>query len=166
MGSELIADVAVLAARARTVPGLRLAAFSTANFVGLAECRVAVGLSDGETMSLAKAKGTIMATVRGDLGRIVPGASPSALWDGQVVGSLQVAERPVVGPSLHHPWVVSFFVHPEFRRRGVATALLAHAGARLRIAGFEQLGLRSKPGSRVALERLGFHDLEAGEPQA
>lgn len=170
MSRILIAGVAEVADSGGTVAGLKLAAFATANYVGLAECYFAAYSPGPGTLTLAEAKKQLKARLKGDHGQILPGASPTALLDGLVVGSLQVVERSIWDPQVEHPCVIELFVHPEQRGKGIATALLAASASRLKMAGFEKLALRTGVGASAEAERLcrrlGFADLEAGEPDA
>jgi len=166
----LIAGVPELADAGGTVAGLKLAAFATANYVGLAECYFAACSPGHATLTLAEAKAQLKARLKGDHGQMLPGASPTALLDGLVVGSLQVVERSIWDLQVEHPCVIGLFVHPEHRGKGIATALLANSASRLKMAGFERLALRTGYGAPADAERLyrrlGFADLEAGEPGA
>jgi GNAT superfamily N-acetyltransferase len=170
MSRILIAEVAELASSGGSVAGLKLAAFSTANYVGLAECYFAAYSPERASVSLAEAKTELRARLKGDHGQVLPGASPTALLGGQVIGSVQVVQRSIWDPQVVHPCVIALFVHPDHRGMGIATALLANAASRLKMAGFEKLALRtgddlSAPAERLCW-RLGFADLEAGEPNA
>jgi GNAT superfamily N-acetyltransferase len=53
-------------------------------------------------------------------------------------------------------WVGMMLVHPEFRRRGIATALLQHGLAYLRARGVLCIKLDATPAGRPLYERLGF----------
>jgi len=162
----LIGSLAGLSAPARGAEGLKLAAFSAANFVGVAECYFAAYPHRDEIKDLAAAKAMVAATLKGDYGHILPGASPTALLNGQVVGSLQVVQRSTWDSDLDCPLVIELFVHPEYRRRGIASTLLAHSAQRLRLGSFEQLAVRVGPSASVeALQlgsRIGFTDLAGG----
>lgn len=160
----LIGSVDGLAEVGTTVDGLQLAAFAPANFVGLATCYLASYPPEAGPKDLAAAKAKVSATLRGDYGRVLPGASPTALLGGEVVGSLQIVDRPAWDSGLGCPFIIEVFVHPDNREQGVASALLASAASRLKMGGFEQVALRVEDGISAAAMRLftraGFADLD------
>lgn len=167
-GRILISPVAGLLGAGANLTGIKLAAFAAANFTGLAECYLACYGDQAEAGDLAAAKAKMMATIRGDFGKVLPGVSPTALLDGKVVGSLQIVQA--VTPDLGCPVAIELFVHPDERRKGIASTLLAHAASRLQMAGFDQLavslGESASPDTVVMLNQLGFTDLDTGAESA
>lgn len=144
----LVAPLDELAASGRTVLGLHLAAIGPDHFTGLAECLLAARPEVGD---LRQAKAHVTRALKGEHGKLLPGASPVAVVEGQVVGSLQVVAGPDSGPR-----VVELFVHPQWRRRGVASAMLASAASRLRLTRFATITMTAPAGETVLCAGLGF----------
>ncbi len=151
----VVAPLDALAASGRTVPGLHLAAMGPDHFTGLAECLLA---ARPEVRDLRQAKGLVTSALKGEHGKLLPGASPVALAEGQVVGSLQVVARPDSGPE-----VIELFVHPQWRRRGVASAMLASAAARLSLARFATIAMAAPQDQSAVCARLGFEERSPGD---
>jgi GNAT superfamily N-acetyltransferase len=169
--TALLGSLAAGGARGRFVPGLKLAAFSSAHFVGLSQCYHAALSPSGRLGSLADARAVITATLRGDYGAVLPGASPTALLEGAVVGSLQVVSRVQSDSPSSGPVAIALFVHPDFRHRGIAATMLAAAASRLQLGGFTRLAVGTRKGALTAeaaesWRRAGFSDLEAGGTDA
>jgi GNAT superfamily N-acetyltransferase len=162
-GRILIGPVSALVANAASVPGLQIAAFSSANFVGLAECLLAASPTESDICDLTTAKARIKDTLKGSRGRVLPGVSPTGLLAGEVVGALQIVERSPLAPKIELPMVIALFVHPEQLGIGLAATLLGHAAARLELGGFEQLAVHldeQTPAEAVAVfTQSGFTDL-------
>jgi predicted N-acetyltransferase YhbS len=105
---------------------------------------------------------------RPDIRRLLalePDGCFAACDGGAVVGTVTTT---VYGPEL--AWVGMVLVDPQFRRRGIATALTAAALDHLRRCGVATVKLDATPAGRPVYERLGFEPeslLErwAGEPQ-
>jgi len=144
----VVAPLDALVAGGRTVLGLHLAAIGPDHFTGLAECLLAAKPEVGD---LRQAKTSVTQALKGEHGKLLPGASPVALADGQVVGSLQIVAHPDSPPE-----VIELFVHPDWRRRGVASAMLASAASRLRLTGFAAITMTAPVSESAVCAALGF----------
>ena len=83
-----------------------------------------------------------------------------AIEDGIVVGGCAVAVQKVL-PSSRNPagtqaYLHNMFVEPEYRRRGIATALLEHIVDVCRGRGILRLVLHATDMGRPIYERMGF----------
>lgn len=83
-----------------------------------------------------------------------------AVDDGTVVGGCAVAVQKVL-PSNKNPagtqaYLHNMFVEPEYRRRGIATALLEHIVDVCRRRGIKRFVLHATDMGRPIYERMGF----------
>ncbi|MBG87681.1 MAG: hypothetical protein CMO80_12370 [Verrucomicrobiales bacterium] len=76
-----------------------------------------------------------------------------AEWDGKVVGTITTTSY---GTDL--AWIGMMLVDPDYRRRGIATALMEHAMRYLENEGVKCIKLDATPEGRLVYERLGFAD--------
>lgn len=91
-------------------------------------------------------------------------------WEGErAVGQVSLFWRPSNDPVAALagcPWVVDLLTHPEWRSRGVGTALLAACEAAVRARGEQRIGLAvalSNTRAWALYGRLGYHDAGLGE---
>ncbi len=82
--------------------------------------------------------------------------------DGQVVatGGLVIRQAPPTYNNLsgREGYLMALYTRPEFRRRGLATALLNTILDHLRAEGITRVTLRASPDGRPLYEKLGFED--------
>lgn len=82
-----------------------------------------------------------------------PGGCQGAVIDGRLAGTFTtVSLGKVVG------WIGMVLVHPDFRRRGLGTALLRRAIGHLQGLGVETIGLDATEAGRRVYLPLGFRD--------
>jgi GNAT superfamily N-acetyltransferase len=74
-----------------------------------------------------------------------------AVQEGRIVGSVTTTP---LGNRV--AWIGMMLVHPEFRRRGIARALMLRAIELLRNRGFATIGLDATPLGKPLYEQLGF----------
>ncbi len=76
-----------------------------------------------------------------------------AEWDGTAAGT---ATTTLYGPDL--AWIGMVLVHPDFRRRGIGSALLQHCIQYLRGRSVRCIKLDATPAGKMVYDGLGFHD--------
>jgi len=76
-----------------------------------------------------------------------------AEWEGQPAGTVTTTSY---GEDL--AWIGMLLVHPDYRRRGIATALMERALEHLRSRRIRCIKLDATPEGRPVYERLGFRD--------
>ncbi len=77
--------------------------------------------------SLEEATAEWQATMVGEYGAIWPAASPQFMVQGKLVGSLLTVLEAPWNDLPPGPFLIELFIAPEFRRKGIATWLLALA---------------------------------------
>ena len=87
-----------------------------------------------------------------------------AKWENQAAGytfcTLNVRDGSPISFPTRHLHVEHIAVTPEHQRKGIATALLSHAGARAKTLGCTEINLTSwaaNDGAHTAFETAGFH---------
>src|SRR5215207_7306309 len=104
----------------------------------------------------------------------LPENLPVAVEDGRIVGFILALSRQVPlflqGLEPDKAWITAFGVHPEYRRRGIGTALFDHALTQLRAQGRKTVDIapyvpnyfvpgvdiHAYPGTTAFLETVGF----------
>jgi mycothiol synthase len=104
----------------------------------------------------------------------LPENLPVAVEDGRVVGFILALSRQVPlflqGLEPDKAWITAFGVHPDYRRRGIGTALFVHALSQLRAQGRKTVDIapyvpnyfvpgvdiHAYPGTTAFLETVGF----------
>jgi len=84
---------------------------------------------------------------------LAPGGCFLAEWEGNPAGTATT-----IVYSAELAWIGMILVHPDYRRRGVGTALLEHCIAYLRGLGVRCIKLDATPAGKLVYDRLGFHD--------
>lgn len=83
---------------------------------------------------------------------------------GMLVGAIMAVLDPPWDDVPRGPFVTELMVDPEFRRRGIATALIGELAARAAEWGYDsltlRLDLRQSPGAYGLYEELGFTTIE------
>lgn len=82
----------------------------------------------------------------------------------QLIGSAALVFEDMSSRKDLSPWLASVYVKPEFRGKGIATALVRHIEASARQRGIETLYLFTEH-ARDLYARLGWCDLQACEYQ-
>jgi GNAT superfamily N-acetyltransferase len=88
----------------------------------------------------------------------------TAWWDGAGVGHAMVAWNPRGDPYIEWmscPWIYDVLTHPEYRSRGVGTAMLRVCEDDACARGVQKIGLGvalTNPRARALYERLGYRD--------
>ena len=84
-------------------------------------------------------------------------------WDGgTLVGAILVVRKSPWDDALDGPFVVDLIVAPDYRRRGIATALVSEVASRCTHWGFDSLALRLDArhgGARELYSMLGFEEI-------
>lgn len=117
--------------------------------------------------SLTEAREEMNMTFQGAFGQVITGATLGAEIDGTLVGAIQTVSNPPWDDIPTGPFIIELFVHPEFRGKGVATALLSAAAAHCHNQGLKAISLRvsmksAAPAVRL-YEWLGFQVVEPEE---
>lgn len=91
-----------------------------------------------------------------------------AWLDGQLVGAIMAVLDPPWDDVPRGPFVTELMVDPDFRRRGIGTALIGELAARAAEWGYDsltlRLDLRQSPGAYGLYKDLGFSEVgENGE---
>jgi GNAT superfamily N-acetyltransferase len=84
---------------------------------------------------------------------LAPGGCFLAEWKGSPAGTATT-----IVYSAELAWIGMILVHPDYRRRGIGTALLEHCIAYLRGLGVRCLKLDATPAGKLVYDRLGFQD--------
>ena len=88
----------------------------------------------------------------------------TAWWDGVGIGHSMVAWTPRGDPYIEWmgcPWIYDVLTHPEYRSRGVGSAMLRVCEDAARNHGARMIGLGvavTNPRARALYERLGYRD--------
>jgi GNAT superfamily N-acetyltransferase len=84
-------------------------------------------------------------------------------WDGgTLVGAILVVRESPWDDAPNGPFVVDLIVAPDYRRRGIATALVSEVASRCTHWGFDSLALRLEArhgGARELYSMLGFEEI-------
>lgn len=84
-------------------------------------------------------------------------------WDGgTLIGAILVVRESPWDDAPDGPFVVDLIVAPDYRRRGIATALVSEVAARCSQWGFDSLALRldrRHGGARELYSVLGFEEI-------
>lgn len=103
---------------------------------------------------LGEAQREMDATFAGEYGVLWPDASPMAIRERKVVGSIQVVARSPWDPDLDCPFIIELFVHPDARGLGIGRALLTRAAVACRARGENHIALRTGEGTSPAARQL------------
>ncbi len=91
-----------------------------------------------------------------------------AWLDGQLVGAVMAVLDPPWDDVPRGPFVTELMVDPDFRRQGIATALIGEIAARAAEWGYDsltlRLDLRQSPGAHGLYQDLGFTVVEEEAP--
>lgn len=104
--------------------------------------------------SLTEAREEMEMAFQGAFGQVITGATLGAEVDGTLVGAIQTVSDPPWDDIPPGPFIIELFVHPEFRGRGVATALLGAAAAHCHNQGLKDISLRVSMKSAAPAVRL------------
>jgi ribosomal protein S18 acetylase RimI-like enzyme len=119
-------------------PSLRLRTLTRADFSFADSLRATAGwnqtLADWERFLATEPEGCFLAE-----------------WNGVPAGT---ASTTIYGPELG--WIGMVLVHPDFRRRGIGSALLHHSISYLRGCGVRCIKLDATPDGKMVYDRLGF----------
>lgn len=78
----------------------------------------------------------------------------------RIVGGGGVIVVPWPGSGMRRrpwrPWILNIYVDPEFRRRGIARAIMENLICWCRLQGFDSVSLHASSYGRPLYERLGF----------
>ena len=159
----LQADLAKLDAAPQLEP-LELATLTMYDVPALASLSVVAYEMPQTAESLFEASDELRMAFDGAFGTPRDDSFVGAWLDGQLVGAIMCVLDPPWGDAPRGPYVTELMVDPEFRRQGIATALIGELGARAGEWGYDSLTLhldmRRSPGAYGLYRDLGFTELE------
>jgi GNAT superfamily N-acetyltransferase len=85
-------------------------------------------------------------------------------WESMAVGHAMVAWNPRGDPTIERigcPWIYDVLTHPDYRSRGIGSAMLRACETTARARGWRTIGLgvaTTNPRARALYERLGYRD--------
>ena len=97
----------------------------------------------------------------GQYGRLIPEASIVAVEGVAIIGAVATVLDAPWDNTPPGPFIIELFVHPGWRRQGIAEVLMCRALAALHSAGYSSAGLRVDVGNepaRCLYKKLGFVD--------
>ncbi len=89
----------------------------------------------------------------GAFGEVLDNSFVGAWLNGELVGAILVTVDPP-WDDVDGPFIIDLMVEPEFRGRGIATALIGEAAHRIAQAGYDSVGLRLDLNQAKAAARL------------
>lgn len=100
----------------------------------------------------------------GEFGNPLDNSFVGAWSEGELIGAIFVTIGTPWDDDDDQPYILELMVHPDYRGRGIATALIGEVAGRVGEAGFEDIGLRVNMRQAKAATRLydylGFEEVK------
>ncbi|MDO5048813.1 MAG: GNAT family N-acetyltransferase [Actinomycetaceae bacterium] len=134
--------------------GIELATLTRYDIPALAALAVAAYDSPETAEDLYEAVDQMRMAFAGEFGRPLDNSYVGAWVEGELVGAIFVTIGTPWEDDDERPYIVDLMVHPDFRGRGIATALIGEAATRVGEDGYEDIGLRVDLHQAQAAARL------------
>lgn len=142
--------------------GIEIATLTTFDIPALAVLTLEAYGDDVAPEALLETSEELRLTFEGAFGATTEDSFVGA-WDGgTLVGAILVVRESPWDDAPDDPFVVDLIVAPDYRRRGIATALVAEAARRCSEWGFDSLSLRidsRHTGAKELYSVLGFEEI-------
>ncbi|MDO5034017.1 MAG: GNAT family N-acetyltransferase [Actinomycetaceae bacterium] len=143
--------------------GIELATLTRYDIPALAALYVVAYDSPETAEVLYEAVDEMRMSFNGEFGKPLDNSYVGAWHEGDLVGAILVTIGTPWDDSDKSPYIVDLMVHPDFRGRGIATALIGEAAKRVGAAGYRDIGLQidlreAKDAARL-YDYLGFEEI-------
>ncbi len=150
--------------------GLQLATLTRYDIPAMAALHVVAYGSPEIAENLWEANDELRMAFDGAFGTPRDDSFVGAWMDGRLVGAVLGVTEAAPDDAPRGPFIIDTMVDPDYRRRGVATALVLELARRCRAWGFDEvalnLDLRATPGAAKLYELVGFSDEDAADAVA